>query len=168
MSLWSNSNEIGRRAMSWPRRSTMDRGSSTSVTTRFVEIHSGYAPAGVSLSEAFTEAFGAALPEDLNASHQLVVVASELDSSTERIVGYLEQLSVPVNAVFFRYLKDGDHEYLMRSWLRDPSEVEARAGPRSKAGTMERTGLLRFVWGWGTSPVDRRRALWLRRGRTGG
>jgi hypothetical protein len=96
-----------------------------------VEIHAAYTDEG-DLSDAFTETFGQVLPEELNASHQLVVVASELDPSTERIVGYLERLSVPVNAVFFRYLKDGDHEYLMRSWLRDPGEVEARAPARAR------------------------------------
>jgi hypothetical protein len=39
----------------------------------------------------------------------------------------LSEYGVPVNAVFFRYFKDGDHEYLARSWLLDPLEAEGRA-----------------------------------------
>jgi hypothetical protein len=39
----------------------------------------------------------------------LVVVASELDNSTERIIGYLSaNYGVPINAVFFRHFKEGD------------------------------------------------------------
>jgi hypothetical protein len=51
---------------------------------------------GKSLSDAFLERFGEALPEALNASHQLIIVASELDASTERIVSYLTDFGVPV------------------------------------------------------------------------
>jgi len=65
-------------------------------------------------------------PSDLNASHHLVVVASALDPSTERIIDYLNDSQVPVNAVFFRYFRDGDSEYLARSWLVDPEESDSR------------------------------------------
>ena len=95
------------------------------------EIYERYRSNG-DLAEAFHDAFGQALPEELNASHQLIIVASELDPSTERIMGYVERLGVPVNAVFFRYLKEEGQEYLMRTWLRDPSDVEARASGRTR------------------------------------
>lgn len=82
---------------------------------------------GQSFEAAFDQEFGAGSPETLNESHQLVIVASELDPSTERIVGYLEDAyGVPVNAVFFRYMADGGARYLVRSWLTDPQEVEDR------------------------------------------
>lgn len=82
--------------------------------------------------EAFSEKFGASPPEALNESHQLIVVASELDPSTERIITYLAQdYGVPINAVFFQYFNDGDNEYLTRTWLHDPREVEAAS---SRAG----------------------------------
>jgi hypothetical protein len=67
----------------------------------------------------------------------MVVVASELDSSTERIIGYLTtNYGVPINAVFFRHFKEGGNEYLVRSWLIDPNEVEAQASkaPAAKRG----------------------------------
>jgi hypothetical protein len=68
------------------------------------------------------------MPEELNATHKLVIVASTLDAATERIVGYLaEQYQVSINAVFFRVFKDGDREYLTRAWLRDPG-IEEESG----------------------------------------
>jgi hypothetical protein len=76
--------------------------------------------------EACRERFGAPL-ESLNGGHRLVIVASELDSSTERIVGYLSESGVPINAVFFRCFRDDGREYLTRSWFVDPHEAEARA-----------------------------------------
>jgi len=77
----------------------------------------------VSLDEAFTSRFKVKqMPDELNSSHELVIVASTLDTATERIVGYLaEQYEVNINAVFFRVFKDGDREYLTRAWLRDPA-----------------------------------------------
>lgn len=76
--------------------------------------------------EAFANQFGVSPPEVLNEAHQLVIVASELDHSTERIVAYLSTVySVPINAVFFQYLKDGTHEYLVRTWLIDPNKSDA-------------------------------------------
>jgi hypothetical protein len=85
----------------------------------------------VRFEEAFANQFGSSPPETLNQAHQLVVVASELDHSTERIVAYLSTVySVPINAVFFQYLRDGSHEYLARTWLIDPNQSDVgEAGP---------------------------------------
>lgn len=87
-------------------------------------IFGAYAP-GASFEEAQRSAFGE-VPDELNASHHLVIVASELDPSTERIVEYLTEYDVPINVVFFRYMRDGANEYLARSWLVDPVEIEVR------------------------------------------
>ena len=87
---------------------------------------------GQSFADAFRDRFGAELPETLNESHQLIIVASELDASTERIVEYLSGYGVPINALFFRYFKDGEAEYIARSWLLDPVEAEVR---RKRVGT---------------------------------
>ncbi|MCP4605310.1 MAG: hypothetical protein GY847_33125 [Proteobacteria bacterium] len=60
-------------------------------------------------------------------------MCSELDNETERIINYLsDNYNVPINAVFFRFFKDGETEYLARSWLIDPSEVEEKSS-RSKS-----------------------------------
>jgi hypothetical protein len=74
-------------------------------------------------------AFGE-VPDELNASHNLVIVASELDPSTERILDYLDEFEVPINVVFFRYFTDEEREYLGRSWLVDPAQAELRVGPQ--------------------------------------
>lgn len=82
---------------------------------------------GKKIEEGFDDAFGASLPEQINQNHQLIVVASELDSSTERIINYLsDNYGVPINAVFFRFFRDGDRNYLARTWLIDPEEVERK------------------------------------------
>jgi hypothetical protein len=87
---------------------------------------------GKPFAEAFRDRFRAELPETLNESHQLIILASELDASTERIVEYLSRYGVPINALFFRYFKDGPAEYIARSWLLDPVEAEVR---RKRTGT---------------------------------
>jgi len=77
----------------------------------------------ISLDETFLTYFKLKdMPEELNETHQLVVVASNLDESTERIVSYLsEEHQVPINAVFFRVFKDGEREYLTSMWFIDPT-----------------------------------------------
>jgi hypothetical protein len=77
----------------------------------------------ISLDDAFMKHFKVQkMPDELNTSHEMVVVASYLDESTERIVSYLaEEHNVPINAVFFRVFKDDEREYLSRVWFIDPS-----------------------------------------------
>ena len=92
---------------------------------------------GQSFADAFRERFGAELPETVNESHRLIIVASELDASTERIVEYLSEYGVPINALFFRYFRDGDAEYIARSWLLDPVEAEVRTKRAGSKRTQE-------------------------------
>lgn len=79
-----------------------------------------------SLDQAFCEKFKVnGMPESLNESHELVIVAGELDDSTERIINYLaDEYGVAINAVFFRFFKNSDHEYLSRAWMIDPGKAE--------------------------------------------
>lgn len=83
----------------------------------------------VSINDAFCQHFNLRqMPEELNESHELVIVGSSLDPATERIVQYLsDEYGVRINAVFFRVFRDGDREYLSRVWLREPTEVDAGA-----------------------------------------
>ncbi len=89
---------------------------------------------GASFDQAFRERFDQDLPETLNEKHRLIIVASELDPSTERIVSYISDYGVPVNVVFFQHFRDGDREYLARSWLIDPLEAESRPTSRISVG----------------------------------
>ncbi len=86
----------------------------------------------VSLDQAFCERFDVPeMPESLNEKHELVIIASELDPSTERIVNYLsDEYGVVINAVYFRYFQEDSNEYLTRVWLIDPTEVETKAVER--------------------------------------
>lgn len=86
---------------------------------------------GEDFDSAFTSHFEADVPEALNNSHHLVVVATGMDSSTEQIVEYVRGYGVPINVLFFEYLQDGDREYLARSWLTDP-EDEVPSGATGK------------------------------------
>jgi hypothetical protein len=98
-----------------------------------VQIYSEFAERNGLPEKSFDEAFKArfgALPveDDINSSHQMVIVAAELDASTERIINYLnDKASVAVNAVFFSVFQDGDNQYLSRAWMIDPVETEEHA-----------------------------------------
>lgn len=85
------------------------------------------------LADAFRERFEALLPETDGSDHRMVVVASELDESSERIVQYLSSVhSVDINVVFFTCFQRNDVEFVGRSWLLDPEEVEERSESRRR------------------------------------
>ncbi|MEZ4552429.1 MAG: endonuclease NucS [Dehalococcoidia bacterium] len=113
---------------SWARQLTPDR---------LASIYDGFSNGG-SLGDRFRDHFGVDLDEEqLNGAHQLVIVASVLDASTERIVNYLNEMDVPVNIIFFQVFSDGPNQYLSRSWLIDPIETETRATPRDSGPKVE-------------------------------
>ena len=62
-----------------------------------------------------------------------VGIPAELDPTSDRIIEFLaESYDVPINAVFFRHFADGGHEYLARTWLLDPHQVEDKAARPSR------------------------------------
>lgn len=90
---------------------------------------------------AFTTKFGTDLPETLNGDHRVLVVGSEIDASSERIIKYLSDAhGVNINAATFQYfqLPDGA-ELLARVFLIEPSEVELKT--RTKGGSKRRPNL---------------------------
>ena len=80
------------------------------------------------LDHAFRQRFDADLPDVLNADHYLLVVASEIDSRSERIIRYLaETHGVRINAVTFNYFRaDDGGEFLARTHLIEPDIAEER------------------------------------------
>ena len=81
---------------------------------------------GKSLDVAFQERFGDELNEEtLNQSHQIIIVAAELDPSTERIIDYLNSRDIAINVVFFQVFEHGADKLLSRAWLIDPGETQA-------------------------------------------
>jgi hypothetical protein len=110
---------------SWVRRLSYE-----DIATLYAEKNGGTA-----FETAFSETFGTEPPESLNETHKLVIVATELDPSTERIIDYLaEDYGVPVNAVFFQHFQDGENAYLARSWLIDPADVQDTPAKKSRKG----------------------------------
>jgi hypothetical protein len=90
---------------------------------------------GGAFEAAFQQRFDAPPPEELNTGHRLTIIASVVDTATERIVEYLvDEYKVPINVVFFRYFEDQGHRYLARTWLIDQDRApEPTGGGTSKA-----------------------------------
>jgi hypothetical protein len=114
---------------SWVKDLSMDR---------ITDIASKYLGSTGSLESAFKARFGTDLPEVVNESHSLLIVASEIDASSERIINYLsDTYGVDINAVTFQYFRDqAGQEYLARTFLVAPDEVQQRA---SSKGNSKRT-----------------------------
>ena len=83
---------------------------------------------GKSLGEEYGSFFNNPLPETVNNHHRMIIVASEIDEASERIVQYLStEYNVDLNVIFFNFFKDGARELLGRSWLMDPEEVSIKS-----------------------------------------
>ena len=86
---------------------------------------------GKSLEDTFREKFGEDLPEFVNQVHRMYIVASALDSATERIVEYLSQThGVDINVATFAYFNADGQEMIGRSMLLDEEIVQTRAVTR--------------------------------------
>jgi len=93
---------------------------------------------GGNLDEAFKQRFGTALDEEtLNASHEIVIIASELDNATERIISYLNERDIAINVMFFQVFEYGGEQLLSRAWFIDPGETQANVTSTTR-GTGER------------------------------
>jgi len=109
-------------------------------TERIAQIYQNYAEQqqlpDKTFDDAFKAKFGSTPVEDeINQTHQIVIVAAELDASTERIINYLnDKASIAVNAVFFTVFQDGDNQYLSRAWMIDPVETDEVAANTGKKG----------------------------------
>lgn len=100
---------------------------------QIARIYERFRPGG-SLDADFAQRFGAELDEDsLNTSHQIIIVAAELDDSTERILGYLNARDIAINAMFFQVFQLGEDKLLSRAWLIDPGETQLNAAVTSKS-----------------------------------
>lgn len=100
-----------------------------------VAIYGRFAP-GKSLTHDFQQRFGQPLDEDeLNQNHQIIIVASSLDDSSERIVEYLSERDIPINVLCFQVFNNGAEQLLTRTWLLDPvrAQVSAAGKPDSSS-----------------------------------
>lgn len=89
---------------------------------------------GGNLGSAFKDRFGVDLDEDtLNASHQILLVAAELDDSTERIISYLNARDIAINVLFFQVFQHSEDQFLSRAWFIDPGETQANVAVSTKS-----------------------------------
>lgn len=80
------------------------------------------------LATIYQTNFDNVIPETVNSSHNMIVVAAELDESSERIITYLsDHHNVSINAIFFNFFASEGTELLGRAWLRDPTETIERS-----------------------------------------
>ena len=95
------------------------------------------------LDAAFREKYGSELPGELNQGHRTLIVAESVDASTDRIVGYLAELGVPINAVTLQHFEDAKgRELLAQVYLIEPEKVQARArGTSARSGYRTVNGL---------------------------
>ena len=99
---------------------------------KITEIADDYLSEKGSLDKAFKEKFNTEIPEILNESHRMFIVASELDNSSERIIDYLSNsYGVGINAITFQYFKEKGKEFLSRVFLIEPTEAEYRTKTKS-------------------------------------
>jgi hypothetical protein len=86
------------------------------------------------LADAFKEQFETQLPENLNTTHSLIVVATEFDPSSRRIVEYLAEVhKLSINAIFFSTFEHKGEDLLAIEWLLDQDEVVQRAESKTSA-----------------------------------
>jgi len=95
---------------------------------RVTEIANQYLKENGPLEKTFQSYFQTELPEILNENHKILILASDIDSSSERIINYLsESYGVAINAIKFQYFRNNQNdEFLARIFLIDPGQVEVR------------------------------------------
>ncbi len=87
---------------------------------------------GKDLGQTFRDKFGEDLPEFVNQAHRMYIVASALDSATERIVEYLSEThGVDINVATFAYFNSNGQEMIGRSMLLDEEVVQTRSETRT-------------------------------------
>lgn len=84
------------------------------------------------LNDAYKNKFGSTLDEDsVNQNVKMVIVAAEMDSSTERIIRYLrEKYEVDINILFFHIFAHSGQRLISRAWFEEDVESQPPA-PKS-------------------------------------
>ena len=93
---------------------------------RITEIANEYLKDKGPLEKAFKQRFDEEVPDVLNENHKMLIVASQIDDSSERIIKYLSDYhGVGINAVTFQYfIDDKKREMLARVFLIDPDQAD--------------------------------------------
>lgn len=87
------------------------------------------------LGVRFKEYFGVDLDDDgLNTQQLAVIIASQPDSTTERIVKYLANMGVPINLNTFEVFIDGAQRYLSPNWIVDLAVTQGNTASLDEKG----------------------------------
>lgn len=91
-----------------------------------------YSYLGQDLAIAFAQYFDEQIPDPINVNHRMIIAASELDDTTERIIQYLaDEHDVDINVVFFSFFASGNDNYLGRAWMMPPDETDSTRSEKS-------------------------------------
>lgn len=92
---------------------------------RLQKIYEKFKGENANLSSDFASRYGSEVDEEaMSRDHLMVIVASELDNSTERIVKFLAKRNLNINVLFFQIFESASGQLLSRAWLVDPAEVQ--------------------------------------------
>lgn len=100
------------------------------------DIANNYLKNNGPIEKAFKDKFGNDIPEIINENHKMLIIASEIDSDSERIIEYLsDSYGVGINAVTFQYYEDkkDGKEFLSRVFLVEPDEADYRVQSKSSS-----------------------------------
>ncbi len=102
---------------------------------RIDDMANEYLGSRSSLDDAFRDRFHQEIPDVVNDSHQIIIVASAVDPSSERIIKYLSDVhGLNINAVTFQCFKDGaGTDLLGRVFLIEPKDVEMNVATKSSS-----------------------------------
>ncbi len=101
---------------------------------RLQKIYERFSP-GSNLAVDFEARFRIPLSEEaLENDHLMVIVAAELDTSTERIVSFLAKRNININVLFFQVFQGSGELLLSRSWFVDPSVAQVSVSSGEKQG----------------------------------
>ena len=87
------------------------------------KVYLQYSEGKESLNEAFKKRFGVTLGENNDdISVQVVIVATDMDGSTERIIKYLQGYGIDINVLFFSVFEHQGERFLSRAWMFEPNQ----------------------------------------------
>ena len=86
-------------------------------------IYLNYSKNKESLGEAYHKRFNAELVDNTeDIATQIVIVATDMDGSTERIIKYLQSFGIDINVLFFKVFEHNGQRLLSRAWMYEPEQ----------------------------------------------
>lgn len=101
---------------------------------RIVEIAIPMHESEENLSSAFSARFGSELPDTLNQTQKILLVAPEITDSVSSVIEFLsENYGVPINGVSLSLFQTDENKVLVRNVVMEESEVNVSLGAKRRA-----------------------------------